>query len=277
MLVKQRVLSAIVGLLVLAVVLSLFHTVVLNIAVSIVGVIAVWEFFHATKIDRNKALMLIGCAVAAVIPFIPRAEGADLLPVVLLPYIALLFTVLLATHRTTPVEQLSMTFMISLAIPLSLCSAVYFRDTYGMAIGLFYLALSLGGAWFSDTGAYFVGCAIGKHKMAPVISPKKTWEGAVGGIVVCLLGMLLLGKIFELMIPGASVNYLILALLAPCASVLSIIGDLSASLVKRQFGIKDFGNIMPGHGGALDRFDSVLFVLPMIWGVVQSTPIATIM
>ena len=79
------------------------------------------------------------------------------------------------------------------------------------------------------------------------------------------------------MISGASVNYLILALLAPCASVLSIIGDLSASLVKRQFGIKDFGNIMPGHGGALDRFDSVLFVLPLIWGVVQSTPIATIM
>ena len=170
-----------------------------------------------------------------------------------------------------------MTFMISLALPLSLSSAVYFRDTYGMSLGLFYLILSLGGAWFSDTGAYFVGCAVGKHKMAPVISPKKTWEGAVGGVVVCLICMLLVGKAFELLIPGASVNYLSLALLAPFASVISIIGDLSASLVKRQFGIKDFGNIMPGHGGVLDRFDSVLFVMPLIWGVAQSAPIVTIM
>ena len=274
---KQRILSAIIGLAVLAFVLSLFHTMVLNAAIAVIAVIAVWEFFHATKIDRNKALLILGCAIAAVIPFIPRAEGADLLPVVVLQYIGLLICILLAPHRSTPVEQIAMTFMISLAIPLSLSSAVYLRDTYGMALGLFYLILSLGGAWFSDTGAYFVGCAIGKHKLAPVISPKKTWEGVIGGIVVCLICMLLVGKAFELLIPGANVNYLALALLAPCASVISIIGDLSASLVKRQFGIKDFGNIMPGHGGVLDRFDSVLFVLPLIWGIVQSTPIATIL
>ena len=76
------------------------------------------------------------------------------------------------------------------------------------------------------------------------------------------------------MIPGASVNYLILALLAPCASVLSIIGDLSASLVKRQFGIKDFGNIMPGHGGALDRFDSVTIVAPLAEVLLLILPLA---
>ena len=274
---KQRVLSAIVALVILAIVLSLFDTLVLNAAVAAVAVFGLYEFFHATKIDSNKALCLIGYAAAAVIPFIPHALCMKILPAALLPAIGLFFCILLATHRKTPVEHIAMTFMISLAIPLSMASAIYMRDTYGMAVGMLYLGMSLGGAWFSDTGAYFVGCAIGKHKLAPMISPKKTWEGVVGGIVVCLLGMLLLGKVFELLIPGAEVNYLALAVLAPFASVISIIGDLSASLVKRQFGIKDFGNIMPGHGGVLDRFDSVLFVLPLVWGIVQNAPIVTIL
>ncbi len=273
---KQRILSALAGLVILAVVLGMFDTLVLNAAIGVIGVIAVWEFCHATRIDRNKALLFMACFIAAVVPFTPRAEGEDLLPLVVLPYIGILFCILLATHRTTPVEQIALTFLISLAIPLALASAVYLRDTYGVTLGLFYLLISLGGAWFSDTGAYFVGCAIGKHKMSPVISPKKTWEGAVGGVVVCIICMLLVGKAFETAFPQYAVNYLWLALIAPLASVTSIIGDLSASLVKRQFGIKDFGNIMPGHGGVLDRFDSVLFVLPLIWGIVQFFPVATL-
>ncbi len=272
---KQRIISAAAGLVVLVVVLSFFDTWVLNAAISVIGLIAVYEFCTATKVN-NRALMFMAYVVTIMIPFIPRAQGVDLLPMFIMPYIGILFCILLACHRTTPVEQAAMTFMISLAIPLALSSAVYFRDTYGSTLGLFYLILALGGAWFSDTGAYFVGCAIGKHKMAPVISPKKTWEGVVGGVVVCIICMLLVGKGFELFVDGFTVNYLLLALLAPCASVVSIIGDLSASLVKRQYGIKDFGNIMPGHGGVLDRFDSVLFTLPLIWGIVQSNPVAFI-
>ncbi|MBP1581664.1 MAG: CDP-archaeol synthase [Oscillospiraceae bacterium] len=273
---KQRILSAAVGLVVLVVVLSLFNTLVFNAAISIIGVMAVYEFCHATKISENKGLSAAAYLVTAVVPFIPRANEVDWLPVVILPYIGVLFCILLASHKTTRVEQLGLTFMISLAIPLSLTSAVYFRDTYGVTIGLFYLILALGGAWFSDTGAYFVGCAIGKHKMAPIISPKKTWEGAVGGILICGICMLLVAKLFQLAVPQFQVNFLLLILMAPLVSVASIIGDLSASLVKRQFGIKDFGNIMPGHGGVLDRFDSVLFTLPLIWGIVQNHPIVTI-
>lgn len=273
---KQRILSAAVGLVVLVVVLSLFNTLVFNAAISIIGVMAVYEFCHATKISENKGLSAAAYLVTAVVPFIPRANEVDWLPVVILPYIGVLFCILLASHKTTRVEQLGLTFMISLAIPLSLTSAVYFRDTYGVTIGLFYLILALGGAWFSDTGAYFVGCAIGKHKMAPIISPKKTWEGAVGGILICGICMLLVAKLFQLAVPQFQVNFLLLILMAPLVSVASIIGDLSASLVKRQFGIKDFGNIMPGHGGVLDRFDSVLFTLPLIWGIVQNHPIVII-
>lgn len=273
---KQRILSSIGGLALLVAILFFFETAVFNTAVSAICVVAVYEFFHATKISENKWLTSVAYVVAAVIPFIPRAAEMDLLPVVILPYMGVLFGILLATHQTTRVEQVGLTFMISIGIPLALSSVVYLRDAFGMTLGLFYLILALGGAWFTDTGAYFVGCSIGKHKMTPVISPHKTWEGAVGGIVVCILLMLLSGFIFEAVTDGYNVNYGMLALLAPAASVISMIGDLSASLVKRQFGIKDFGKIMPGHGGVLDRFDSLLFVAPLVWAAVNVLPVVTI-
>lgn len=273
---KKRIISALIGLVVLAVVLRFFDTIVLNAAISVIAVIGVYEFFQAVKINSNKAVSVVGYFIAATVPFIPREKEMDLLPIVLLPYIAILFCILLKSHSTTRVEQIAMAFMASLGIPLALSSAIYFRDTYGETIGLFYLIMALGAAWFSDTGAYFVGCAIGKHKMAPVISPKKTWEGLAGGITTCVICMLLLGKAFEAMVPNADVNYVLLLALAPIASVISVVGDLSFSLVKRQFGIKDFGNIMPGHGGVLDRFDSVIFTAPLIWGIVQTVPVVTI-
>lgn len=272
---KQRVLTAVAGLVVLGLVLSCFNTWVLNGAISIIGLLAVYEFCSATKLTHNRWLSGLALLVTAVVPFIPRGREMDMLPVLVLPYAGLLFCILLATHKDTRVEEMALTFLISLVLPLSLSSTVYFRDSYGGTIGLFYLLLALGGAWFSDTGAYFVGCAWGKHKMSPVISPKKTWEGAVGGIVTCTVCMLLLGKVYELLLPGFTVDFLRLGLLAPVASIFGMLGDLSASLVKRQFGIKDFGNIMPGHGGILDRFDSVLFTLPLVWGVVQYWPIAS--
>ncbi len=273
---KQRLISALAGLVILAVVLIFLETAVFNGVVSVIAVIALHEFFGATKINQNRYLAAAAYLVAAIIPFIPRSQEMDLLPMVILPYIGILLCILLATHNTTRVEQVGLTFLVSLGIPLSLTSVVYLRDAYGPTLGLFYLILALGGAWFTDSGAYFVGCSIGKHKMTPVISPHKTWEGAVGGVVVCILMMLLCGWVFAQLTTGYTVQYQNLAVIALIVSIASMIGDLSASLVKRQFGIKDFGNIMPGHGGVLDRFDSLLFVAPLMWGLVQLMPIVKI-
>ena len=121
----------------------------------------------------------------------------------------------------------------------------------------------------SDTGAYFSGYFFGKHKLAPKISPKKTIEGAVGGVIVCLISYVVLGMIFSFIAKrmgiNISVNYITLIVTAPIVSLLSIVGDLSASIIKRHQGIKDFGNIMPGHGGVLDRFDSVFYVAAVLF------------
>ena len=130
------------------------------------------------------------------------------------------------------------------------------------------MGLSLCAAWLNDIFAYFSGYFFGKKKLCPEISPKKTVEGAVGGVVGDLILCLVLTYAFAAAMQ-LSVNWLSLCIFLPIGAVASIFGDLCASIVKRQFGIKDYGNIMPGHGGVMDRFDSWVFVAPLlyIWNI----------
>ena len=126
-----------------------------------------------------------------------------------------------------------------------------------------YLLLPFILSFACDTFAYFAGCAFGKHKLAPKVSPKKTVEGSVGGI----LGNLACGLLFASVMDrwfGGSVGYGAMAVLALCCSIVAQVGDLSFSLIKREFGIKDYGHLFLEHGGVLDRFDSVLFVAPVV-------------
>ena len=127
-------------------------------------------------------------------------------------------------------------------------------------VGLFCLGIVLVVAWISDCGAYIVGSLIGKHKLIPEISPKKTVEGAVGGVAFAALANLLYGFIVSLVCKDITPNYLVLALSGVVLSIISQIGDLLASVIKREHGVKDYSNILPGHGGIMDRFDSVLAV-----------------
>ena len=131
-------------------------------------------------------------------------------------------------------------------------------------------------AWFSDMGAYFVGSFLGKHKLCEKISPKKTVEGFFGGIVTAVLFSLLGAWIYQtafLTATGQQVNYWLVALVALVTAPISVVGDLSCSVIKRHRGIKDFGNIFPGHGGILDRFDSLIFVAPILYILCQRLPL----
>ena len=149
-------------------------------------------------------------------------------------------------------------------------------ETYGYD-AMFFILLILCFAWGGDTCAYFAGRAFGKHKLCPVVSPKKTVEGAIGGVLGTMVFGVLVTVIYSIAADrmeeftrsniGVSM-YVIIALLACVAAVLGIYGDLFASVVKRQCGIKDYGTIFPGHGGILDRFDSVMFIAPFVTMVV---------
>jgi phosphatidate cytidylyltransferase len=118
-------------------------------------------------------------------------------------------------------------------------------------------------AFLSDSGAYFIGCKYGKRKLAPVISPNKSVEGVAGGLVFAVVGMVLYTAIMQLAFK-LHVNYALAILYGAAGTAADVFGDLCFSVIKRQTGIKDYGNLIPGHGGVLDRFDSMLVVAPMI-------------
>ena len=120
------------------------------------------------------------------------------------------------------------------------------------------------GAWSTDTGAYFVGVTMGKHKLIPGVSPNKTVEGAIGGVFGCAAGYAIYGAVLTLA-DNVKVNWGMLMLLAVIIAVVDQLGDLIASYIKREQRIKDFGTIFPGHGGVLDRFDSIIAIAPVIY------------
>jgi phosphatidate cytidylyltransferase len=128
-------------------------------------------------------------------------------------------------------------------------------------------------AFMSDTGAYFAGYLFGKHKLAPVISPKKTVEGMVGGILVAMVGLVLYALLLNLGF-GFKVNYLYALVYGLVGSLGGVFGDLSFSVIKRQAGIKDYSKLIPGHGGMLDRFDSMLIVAPLTEALMILIPLA---
>ena len=132
-----------------------------------------------------------------------------------------------------------------------------------MEHGIVLIFLPLMGAWITDTFAYFGGVLFGKHKLIPKISPKKTVEGSVSGIAGCVLCYLLYAWIISFF--GYKVNFVPLCVLGLICSCLSQFGDLTASLIKRNCGVKDFGNLIPGHGGILDRIDSLIFITPLCY------------
>jgi phosphatidate cytidylyltransferase len=132
--------------------------------------------------------------------------------------------------------------------------------------GTAWICFTLAITWLQDTAAYFVGRRFGKHRFAPVLSPKKTWEGAIGGFLASVLT-----AIIAVLILGLPVNMVAAALIGAVAGVAGPLGDLAESLIKRQIGVKDSGQLIPGHGGILDRIDSLLFTGPLIYYMVLLT------
>lgn len=146
----------------------------------------------------------------------------------------------------------------------------YIYETRSLDNGVYIVWLIFVSSWGNDTFAYFTGVLIGKHKMAPVLSPKKSIEGAVGGVVGATALGIIYGSIVSSRMTEVLVNPVLTFAVASCfGAMLAIVGDLAASAIKRNYNVKDYGRLIPGHGGILDRFDSVIFTAPVVyWAVV---------
>ena len=270
---RQRVLSGAVLVLFFAaiVVFNRSFPLALNIVVSLISAAAVFELAKALGLDRKWFLCGPALLTAAAVPFCP--DRWEFLTYSL--FTLLVFSAMIIYHKETTFKEVAVLYSMVVLIPSALKTLVSLRDL-SESHGMFYVLIAVLSAWVADAGAYFAGTLFGKRKLCPNISPKKTVEGAIGGVVVDVAAMLLFGLVFsELYHRGAAqANYLALFLIGFFGSVLSILGDLSFSIIKRSCHIKDFGQVIPGHGGVLDRFDSVIFTAPFVYLLVGFLPLA---
>ncbi len=270
---RTRIISSAVGLVILFAVLAFHKTIVLPIAVAAIVIIMLYELLRAVKMHDCIPVL---CAVELGGISVPILYGLDMEKYVFPINLAAVFVVFLTwlrNHKTYKYDQIMFSLACMLLIPYSMTTIVKL-DRYSESHGLLFLILGLGGAWLADSGAYFTGVAIGKHKLCPEISPKKTIEGFIGGIVTDAVIFVAIDIVYsnffapEHSLPKVSAC-LVMALAGAVCGVVGTIGDLSASMIKRQIGFKDYGNIMPGHGGMMDRFDSVLFVAPTFYAFIS--------
>ena len=274
---KTRILTSAVGLVVLAIVLLFFNTPVFDLVIAAVCLIGVHEAFAAMGFGAKQwFLYVLGIPYVLLVML---SNGAPFRMMVLPATFILLLILnccLIANSRSLDFGKLSGYLYFSAVIVLCFYSMIYLKRCMPVETfqydAIYFILLTLCFAWGGDSAAYFAGRFLGKHKLAPIVSPNKTVEGAIGGVFgSMLLGILataiysgLSGRFVSLTVEVNVRHYLLIALLGAIASVLGILGDLFASAIKRQAGIKDYGTIFPGHGGILDRFDSVMFIAPFV-------------
>lgn len=266
---KSRILVACVGIPLLLAILLFCPPICLPIVLAVLCVRAVYELLFTTGYVRKPPLLIATGVVAVLVPFWYYFGCSTLGAVaVLLLFLMALCGCAISSGQTVTLGQMGACFLAGVLLPMLLATFVLMRD---LPHAKFYLLLPFVSAFASDAFALFAGMAFGKHKLAPVLSPKKTIEGSVGGFLGAILCCVLYGIAVGIWFDGAA-NYAVLTLYGAVGSVVSQLGDLSFSYIKREFAIKDYGHLMPGHGGVLDRFDSVMFCAPMTYVMVCLLP-----
>lgn len=277
-----RIISAAVGIVIIVVTLILHETLVLPIVVAGIIAIMLFELLRAVKLEKCYPILISAELCGISMPFIyqsfynfspvhkdgmhiyVRSINGEISQVdfgIALLATFVIFVTWLNQHKKIRYEQIFFALAAMVLVPHAMTSMILI-ESFDNEHGVFLLTMGLCGAWIADSGAYFSGVALGKHKLCPEISPKKTIEGLIGGILTT-------GIVYAVVFAiagGFSVSKAIFAfVLGAACAVIGTVGDLSASMIKRQIGFKDYGKIMPGHGGLMDRFDSVLFVLPTFY------------
>ena len=262
---RTRILTAIIAFLVFLPFLVFADTPALPVAMAICGLVSTFEMIRCVGLHKNLFVSIPLYLAAVAVPFSLRFWGIEKTLTAALAAILVLMLYMLAvttfSRGKVNVNASSTALMTSIYIIAGFSAMVYLHDFHEG--GRYLYLLTFIGAWVPDTFAYFTGVLFGKHKLIPDVSPKKTVEGAIGGLVFCVLAFVGYAMLYNHLWVAEGGDLLpiwLMAIIGLVTAVVSMVGDLTMSLIKRHYGIKDYGKLLPGHGGFLDRFDSVIAV-----------------
>lgn len=268
---KMRLIVAAVCLPLLLILLLALPVVITVLVAGAICAFAAYELLRGTGLVKDARLLIYTGAIAFLVPVWTYCDMSYLAAVLgILAFTSVLFAELLISKGTLSFEKISLCVVGGILIPVLLSALVRIMMAEE---GRTFVLLPFLLAFTSDSGAYFAGRYLGKHKLAPVLSPHKTVEGLFGGIVGTIVGMLIYCVILDLFF-RFKVNYLFALSYSILGSLAATFGDLAFSAIKRQAGIKDYGNLIPGHGGVLDRLDSMTVVAPLTEALLLLIPFA---
>ncbi len=267
---KTRIITAIVAVAVFIPFLIFSDTHAFTACILILSIIAAFEMLGCIGLRDNVLLSLASYAYTGAAVILSRLiKDTEIFLVYMMfatvVYMFILIAISLFSRGKVQIDRVSELFMMIFYITVTFSCILLVRDS---SYGAYLYLIIFVAAWVTDSGAYFAGVAFGKHKLIPDVSPKKTVEGAIGGIVACIIAMLIYAAVLDALL-DEDIKYFIFVIAGLMLSVVAMIGDLVMSLLKRKYGIKDYGIIFPGHGGVLDRFDSVIACAPFLMLIIS--------
>jgi phosphatidate cytidylyltransferase len=271
----KRILVAVVFVPVLFVIMFILPALALGLTMALIAALACFELLRAAKI-RDSGLVISSVVSAAIIPMLTwliNLVGVDAQAGYVMSFLLMqvIFVLAIRAHGTQgelPFQDLCVCLFGGVLIPTFLSALVELRM---MPSGKYWVLLPVIVAFLTDGGAYFAGIFLGKHRGITNVSPNKSLEGYLGGVISGPIFCIIYGIIVHAA-TGMAVNFWYMILYGLVGSLVTELGDLAFSLIKRQLGVKDYGHLLPGHGGMLDRFDSMIFAAPLIYILVQLFP-----
>lgn len=260
----KRLTSGLLGFPLVLIILLIGNKFVVDIALAIIAILAINEYFNAiAKVSKPvKWIGYLSCFSIALIHIIPK-ESLNMIVTLFVPTIlTILFTQVIATEMKTSFKDISYTFIGIFYVVFFIMFLAFINGMENGKILIWYVIFA---AWGTDIFAYFIGSAFGKHKFSKV-SPKKSIEGCVGGVIGAVILMLIYTYVAN-NCWGMNYSYFIVAGMGIILSLIGQIGDFAASSIKRFVDIKDYSNLIPGHGGMLDRIDSLIFLAPFAYAI----------
>ena len=267
---KSRVITAAVLVPLLLLIVLVAPKALAGVIFGLLLAIGAYEMIYRTRLVKHPRMIIYSALMAFSMSMWSCFSGQRAhLMLAVLAFLTLLFSEMMMDHVKVRFESLAVCITGGFVVPYLLSAVI---RILALSLGRYLVLIPFTVAFLSDAGAYFVGKRYGKHKLSPVVSPNKTLEGSLGGIAAAVIGMVVYAVILHIL--KFRVNYFIAVLYGVLGSVTGSFGDLCFSVIKRQTGLKDYGTLIPGHGGVLDRFDSMVFAAPLVEALLVILPVA---